>query len=126
MIFGTPVTWFLAEILSVVLFVVCLIHASKQKDAVLRILELIAFLLYSGIFETIGVYAKIYDYNLHRIMLIGKVPIEILRFEAVIFYAVLRLAEFLDIPNWGKPFVVGFLASLQDMTTDPSAVFDLY
>ena len=126
MIFGTPLTWFLAEILSVVLFVVCLIHASKQKDAVLRILELVAFLLYSGIFENIGVYAKIYDYDLHRIMLVGKVPAGILLFEAVIFYVGLRLTEFLDIPNWGKPFVVGFLASLQDMTMDPAAVFDLH
>ena len=126
MIFGTPVTWLLAEFLAIVLFVICMIHDSRQEHGTIKVLELIGFLFYSAIFENIGVYTQIYDYNLHRIMLIGKVPLEILMIEAVIFYAGLRLVDYLHIPNWGKPFVVGFLASLQDMTLDPSGVFDLH
>jgi hypothetical protein len=124
MIFGTPITWFIAEFLSVVLFVVCVIHASKQEHGTITVLSLIGFVIYSAIFENIGVYSKIYDYDLHRVMMIGKVPLEILLVECVIFYASLCLVNRLRIPTWGKPFAVGFLASFQDMSLDPSAVFD--
>jgi uncharacterized membrane protein len=126
MILGTPITWLFVEILAVVLFIICIIHASKQENALIKTLEMLGFIVYSGIYENIGVFTKIYDYDQHRIMLIGKVPLEILLLEAVIFYAALRLVEFLRIPAWGKALVVGFLASVQDMTIDPSAAFDLH
>jgi hypothetical protein len=126
MIFGTPVTWFIVEIIAAVLFLVCIVHASRQEHGILRILELLGFVFYSAIFENIGVFTHIYDYNLNRVMLIGKVPIEILLIEAVIFYASFQLVAKLRIPNWAKPFAVGFLSSFQDMSLDPSAVFDLH
>lgn len=126
MAFDTPITWLVAEILVSILFVVCIIHASKQEHGTIKVLELFGFIFYSAIFENIGVYFQAYDYNLHRIMLIGKVPIEVLMVEAVIFYATLQLARKLHIPGWGMPFVVGFLASFQDMSLDPAAVFDLH
>ena len=124
MILGTPITWLMADIVAVVLFVVCIIHASRQENATIKILELLGFLIFSGIFENIGVASGRYDYDLHRIMLVGKVPLQILVLEGVIFYVALRLAEYLHIPAWGKPFVVGFLCSVQDMTLDPSAIYD--
>lgn len=126
MIFGTPITWFIAEVLSAVLFILCIIHAAKQEHGIIRVLTLLGFILYSAMFENVGVYTHIYDYNLNRVMLIGTVPIEILMVEAVIFYATLCIAEHLHIPKWGLPFVVGFLSSFQDMSLDPAAVFDLH
>lgn len=126
MIFGTPITWFIAEVFVSVLFVMCIIHALRQENGTRKLLELLAFVLYAAIFENIGVFTKVYDYNLFRIMMIGKVPLEVLMIEAVIFYVALRFAEYLKIPKWGIPFVVGVLASIQDMTVDPSAVFDLH
>lgn len=126
MVLGTPLTWLIVEILAFVLFVMCVIHASKHEHGIIKVLELLGFIVYAGIYENIGVYMHIYDYNLHRIMLIGKVPLEILMLEAVIFYVAFQLAERLHIPRWGLPFVVGFLSSIQDMTVDPSAVFDRY
>jgi hypothetical protein len=126
MILGSPITWFIVELLAVVLFILCIIHASKQENALIKILEMFGFIVYSAIYENIGVFTRMYDYNPHRIMMIGKVPIEILLIEAVIFYAALRLSEYLHIPAWGKALVVGFLASVQDMTIDPSAAFDLH
>ena len=93
MIFGTPITWFITEIFASVLFVICLIHAAKQEHGIIRLLELLAFILYSAIFENIGVFMDIYDYNVNRIMMIGKVPIEILMLEGVIFYVALRFAK---------------------------------
>jgi len=124
MIFGTPVTWFIAEILASVLFICCVAHASKQEHGTIRVLELFGFIFYAAIFENIGVASHSYDYDLHRIMLVGKVPLEVLFIEGVIFYVSLQLAEYVNIPNWGKALVVGFLASFQDMSLDPSAIFD--
>jgi uncharacterized membrane protein len=126
MVFGTPITWFIVEILTAVLFVICIIHASKEEHGIIKILTLFGFIIYSGIFENIGVYTHIYDYNLNRIMMIGKVPLQILMLEGITFYIALRFAEKLYLPKWGIPFVIGFLCSVQDMTIDPSAVFDLH
>jgi uncharacterized membrane protein len=126
MIFGTPITWFLVEILAAVLFLACLVHAAKQEHGILKVLELIGFIFYAAIFENIGVYMDIYDYNVNRILMFGKVPIEILMIEAVIFYASLQLVTKLRLPRWSMPFAVGFLASFQDMSLDPAAVFDLH
>lgn len=122
----TPLTWLLAEILSVALFFLCLVHAAKQDKPGVRMLELSGFILAAGLFENVGVAVGIYDYNLNRMMMFGKVPIAILLFEAVIVYAGFLLAEHLRIPKWALPLVVGFFSSWQDMTVDPSAVFDLY
>jgi uncharacterized membrane protein len=126
MIFGTPITWFIVEIIAAILFLVCIVHASRQEHGIQRILELLGFVFYAAIFENIGVFTQIYDYNLNRVMLIGKVPIEILLIESVIFYASFQLVTKIHIPDWGKPFVVGFLSSFQDMSLDPAAVFDLH
>jgi uncharacterized membrane protein len=124
MVFGTPISWFIAEILSMILFILCIVHAARQEHGIIRILESFGFLIYSAIYENIGVYTTMYNYDLHRIMMIGKVPVEILLIEAVTLYACITLADKLHIPAWGKPFVVGFLTSIQDMTLDPASVYD--
>jgi uncharacterized membrane protein len=126
MLLGTPITWLIAEILVLSLFIVCIVHASRQEQGIIKILELFGFIIYAAIFENIGVSMKFYDYDLHRMMLIGKVPLEVLMIETVIFYVGLRLAEYLRIPGWGKPIVVGFLSSVQDMTVDPTAIQDVH
>ncbi len=126
MILGTPVTWLLSEALSIVLLFVCLVHASKQKYATHRIMEFFGFIIAAAIFENIGVWGKIYNYDLHRIMMIGKVPLCILIIEAAIMYAALILVERLEVPKWTMPFIVGMLGSVQDMTIDPSSVFDTH
>ncbi|MBZ0098942.1 MAG: carotenoid biosynthesis protein, partial [Taibaiella sp.] len=126
MTLDTPITWLIAEILAVVLFVICMLHASRQENGIIRMLELFGFIVYAAVFENVGVANHFYDYNLNRIMMIGKVPLEILMVEGAIFYAALRFVEYLGIPGWGKPLVIGLLSSVQDMTIDPVAVFDRY
>ena len=125
MIFGTPITWFISEIVALALFFICIVHASKQENARFKILELFGFCIASALFENAGVAGNIYNYDLHRVMMIGKVPLEIIFIEAAILYAALELVEYLKVPTWSKPLVVGLFASVQDMTLDPSAVFDL-
>ncbi|WP_146193503.1 ferrous iron transporter B [Flavobacterium sediminis] len=127
MIFGTPISWFLVEIFSLVLFFMCMNHAIKQERPFLRLLELFGFVLGAGIFENIGVNsAHAYYYDIRRIMMIADVPLEILLLEASIWYAAFNLAIKLNLPKWGIPFIVGLFGSIQDMTIDPAAVFDSY
>lgn len=78
MIFDTPISWFINEIIASILFIICIVHISKGKNAIHRMLELFCYVLTAGIFENIGVWAGIYDYSVNRIMMFGKVPFAIL------------------------------------------------
>ncbi|WP_062530750.1 carotenoid biosynthesis protein [Demequina rhizosphaerae] len=126
MIFGTPVSWFLFEVLSVVVFVATLIHATRRPAATRHVLTLLGFVIFAATFENIGVWQHIYDYSTDRIMMIGNVPLSILFVEAVGVYCALWVAEHLRLPWWVAPFLAGLWGSIQDMTVDPSNVFDLH
>ncbi len=126
MIFDTPISWFINEIIASILFIICIVHISKEKNAIHRMLELFCYVLTAGIFENIGVWAGIYDYSVNRIMMFGKVPFAILFIEGVIVYFVMLLMERINVPCWALPFGAGVLASIQDMTLDPSSVFDIH
>lgn len=127
MVFETPISWLLVEIFSIILFFICLNHASKQENSIFYILELFGFVLGAGLFENVGVnISHTYYYDTRRIMMIGSVPLEILFIEAATWYAAINLALKLNFPKWAIPFVVGLLGSVQDMTVDPAAVFDTY
>ncbi len=126
MIFGTPITWLLAEIFAIIVFFACITHAVKQESPAIKIFELFGLIVAAGLYENAGVAGGVYDYSLSRILLFGKVPIAILMFEAAIFYTAFRLTEHLKVPTWGRPFIVGFFAMIQDITIDPVAVFDLH
>ncbi len=126
---STPLTWAIAEILAFVLFFYCVADAMKRSDdnsRIYRVLELFGFVFYAGLFENIGVLTHVYDYSLDRLVMVGVVPLSLLMFEAVIFYAALQFAEAMNFHKWARPFVVGFLGVLQDLTIDPVAVFDLH
>ena len=80
-----PITWLVTEIISVVLFVACLLHAMDQSNAKARVLELLCFLIGAAIFEHAGVLiADQYDYDQHRILMTGVVPLSTLMIEAAI------------------------------------------
>ncbi|GGH35226.1 hypothetical protein GCM10008013_41420 [Paenibacillus segetis] len=83
-------------------------------------------MLTAGIFENIGVFAGTYYYSLDRVMMFGKVPLSILFIEGAIFYVSMILVEHLKLPKWAIPLGVGVLASIQDLTLDPTSVFDLH
>ncbi|SEJ58874.1 carotenoid biosynthesis protein [Demequina mangrovi] len=126
MIFGTPVSWFLFEVLSVAVFFASLIHATRRPAATRHVLTLLGFVTFAAIFENIGVWQHVYDYSTDRIMMIGRVPLSILLVEAVGVYCALWLATHLRLPWWVAPFLAGLVGSVQDMTIDPSNVFDVH
>lgn len=126
MIFGTPVSWFINEVIASALLIIVIVHILNNEKPLQRLLELFCFILTAGIFENIGVWAGMYDYSLHRILMFGKVPLSILFIEGVILYATMNLAERVDLPKWATPFMAGVLSSVQDMTLDPASVYDLH
>jgi hypothetical protein len=127
MIFGTPVSWFLVEIFSIVIFLTAVNHAVKQENAFIRILELFGFILGAAIFENVGTnVVHTYYYDARRILMVGGVPLEILFLEASIWYGAFNLVKKMNVPVWAMPFIVGLFGSVQDMTIDPAAVFDTF
>lgn len=127
MIFGSPVSWVITELMALVVFFTVMVHASKQENPGMKILELFGFIVAAAIFENVGVNGShTYSYDLRRFMMIGKVPLEILMLEASIWYAGFTFAGKLGLPAWAKPFAVGLFGSVQDLTVDPAAVFDRY
>jgi uncharacterized membrane protein len=125
-IFGTPVSWFLYEILSIGVFLAAMVHAGRRERGGFHALTLLVFVAFAGIFENIGVMAGVYQYDVNRVMMIGKVPLSILFVEAAVVYSALWLTQHLRMPWWAAPFVVGLFSMVQDMTIDPSNVFDLH
>ena len=51
MINNYPITWIIMEVMSVVLFVICMIHALKSKRPLQQVFELCCFVLAAAIFE---------------------------------------------------------------------------
>lgn len=126
MIFGTPASWFAADVLSLLLFLACLGHALRGPSGSVRAMYLVGFVVFASVFENIGVATDQYVYDLHRTMLVGAVPLAVPLVEAAIVYVALRFTEMVGIPAWGRPLVVGLLASMQDLTMDPTAIHDGY
>lgn len=127
MIGNYPVTWLVTELLSVVLFSLCMIHALNQPDYKRKLMELCCFVLGSAIFEHVGVLiVGDYDYDPHRIMMIGLLPLSTLLIESVTVYTGMLLFEKLDLPKWTSLWIVGFWCMFVDLGIDPVYAFDAY
>ena len=127
MIGNYPITWIAAEVLAIVLFSLCMIHAVRQPDYKQRIFELCCFVLGAVIFEHVGVlFTQTYSYNQNRIFMAGVLSMTILMVEAVTVYTGMILFDHMKLPKWMGFFVVGFWCMLIDCGIDPVYVNDTY
>ena len=126
MINSYPITWIIMEVMSVILFVICMIHALKSKRPLQQVFELCCFILAAAIFEHFGVLTGNYWYSQERFMMFGILPLSILMIEAVTMYAAMILFDYLKMPKWSIIWFVGLMSMLQDMTIDPVYVHDTY
>ena len=126
MIGNYPVTWIIMEVMSVVLFAMCMRHALSSDRPKQQLFELCCFVLAAGIFEHFGVLTGNYWYSQERFMMFGLLPISILLIEAVTMYSAMVLFEYLNMPRWSIIWFVGLLSMVQDMTIDPVYVHDTY
>ena len=127
MIGNYPITWLVTEVLSIVVFSLCMVHALNQTDYKRRLLELCCFVLGAAIFEHVGVLiVGAYDYDANRIMMIGELPLSILLIEAVTVYTGMLLFEKMKLPKWTSLWIVGFWCMFTDVGIDPVYAFDTY
>ncbi|MBQ8506386.1 MAG: carotenoid biosynthesis protein [Clostridia bacterium] len=121
-----PVTWIIMEVMSVVLFAMCMRHALNSDRPKHKIFELCCFVLAAALFEHVGVLGGNYWYSQERFMRFGLLPLSILLIESVIMYSAMTLFEYTNMPKWSIIWFVGILSTLQDMTIDPVYVNDRY
>lgn len=121
-----PVTWIIMEVMSVVLFAMCMRHALNSDRPKHKIFELCCFVLAAALFEHVGVLGGNYWYSQERFMRFGLLPLSILLIESVIMYSAMTLFEYTNMPKWSVIWFVGLLSTIQDMTIDPVYVNDTY
>lgn len=125
MVGSYSVTWITTEILSILLFMLCLLHALKSDDAKFRTMTLFCFVIAAAIFEHVGVFVtEWYSYDQHRLMMFGAVPLSTLLIESSILYAGTRLFEQMDLPCWMAIWSVGLWSAFADASLDPVFVHD--
>ena len=126
MIGNYPASWVIMEVMSVILFAMCMRHALNSDRPKQKLFELCCFVLAAAIFEHVGVLMGNYWYSQERFMMFGLLPLSILLIESVIMYSAMTLFEYTNMPKWSIIWFVGILSTIQDMTIDPVYVNDMY
>jgi hypothetical protein len=115
--------WIIPDILIYVSAIaICGFIIKKEEQPGRILLELICFcFLYAAVYENFATVMKWYGYG-RSILMIGNVPLSVPVIEYLVVYAGLRMAQALRIPEWTKPFFVGFQAMIFDFSLDPVSV----
>lgn len=101
---------------------VCGFILKREEKPGRILLELLCFcLLYASVYENFATLMKWYGYG-RSLLMIGNVPLTIPIVEYLVVYTGLRLAESMALPEWTKPFFVGFQAMVFDFSLDPVSV----
>jgi len=118
-----PVTivwpWIVSDVVMLAAAVAIVWYIVKREShPASRLIEIGAFaFLYAGMYENLSTWVGWYEYGRSLIMF-GNVPVAVLLYEAIVFYAALRLMERLAVPAWVRPIGAGFLAVVQDFAVD--------
>ncbi len=122
-----PMPWLLMDILTLLItLVVVLVVVRKSRHPTAILLECFSFVfLYASIFENFAVVNQWYVYG-RSFLMIGDVPLSVPLIEMDVLVVGLWLLKKMDIPNWCKPFVMGLLGMLQDLSLDPVAVRQVF
>ncbi len=122
-----PVAWLLEDVLTLAITLLIFIFViQKSKHPVVALLEGFAFVcLYASIYENFAVVQGWYIYG-KSLLMIGDVPLSVPLIEMDVVITTLWLLEKMGIPNWCKPFIVGFFGMLQDLSMDPVAVRQVF
>ncbi len=108
------------ELLTIILFSACMVHAAHQKRE--KVLELI-FALFFGVFlEWMTIkQLEAYHYGDFFLMIDGA-PICIGLGWAVIIYSGMEFVNHLEMPDFARPFLVALLALNMDLAMDVIAI----
>ncbi len=108
------------ELLTFVVFLACLWHASRQGR--LRVLELVFGLVFGVFLEWMTIQQlSAYEYG-HFLVMFDGAPLCIGLGWAVIIYSGMEFVKTLKMPEYARPFLVGFLALNIDLAMDVIAI----
>jgi hypothetical protein len=108
------------EALTTALFLACLWHAARQERS--KVLELFFMLGYGVLLEWMTIQQlKAYQYG-HFLLMIDGAPLCIGMGWAVIIYSGMEFNTYLQMPDFARPFLVGFLALNLDLAVDAVAI----
>jgi hypothetical protein len=119
--------WIIQDVVLLVAAVAVFTYIVKRERQPLAIsIEVAAFgLLYAGVYENAATWVGWYEYGRSLIML-GNVPIAVPLYEALVYYAALKLVDRMAVPGWIKPFGAGLFAVIQDFALDPVNTHEVF
>jgi hypothetical protein len=122
-----PLPWLLADLLTIAITVLVLTWViRKSQHPIVILLEALAFILfYASIYENFAVVQGWYVYG-HALLMIGDVPLSVPLLEVDVLLTALGLLEKMEIPAWCKPFIAGFVGTLQDFSLDPYTIRQVF
>lgn len=126
-VLGEPLSYFLFEMMVLVLFLCCLYFGFRRQD-IARVsfaLELLVFTIYGLTFESIAVASGFYQYAPFTFK-IWQSPLVIGMGWAVIGISVMWFTDKLNTSEWSRPFLDAALALLIDLSMDAVAIRDRY
>ena len=119
--------WIIQDVIVLVLGVLTALFIVQHEEHPAPILlEFVCFIfLNAAVYENFATLMAWYGYG-RSILMIFNVPLTVPILEYLVVYAALRLLDTMDIRTWCKPFVVGALGMLADLSLDPLAVRQVY
>ncbi|MFA5303439.1 MAG: carotenoid biosynthesis protein [Candidatus Nanoarchaeia archaeon] len=119
--------WIIGDLILLIISGVAIYFILKnEKKPLVILLELVCFtFLYAAVYENFATMAGYYNYGKALIMILN-IPLSIPLIEYVIIYASLRLTNYMKIPTWIKPFIVGISGMIFDFTLDPVAIKQVF
>lgn len=119
--------WVIQDVIVLVLGVLATLFIVRHEERPAPILlEFVCFVfLNAAVYENFATLMGWYGYG-RSILMIFNVPLTVPILEYLVVYAALRLLDTMDIRTWCKPFVVGALGMLADLSLDPLAVRQVF
>ena len=119
--------WVIQDVIVLILGVLTTIFIVRHEEHSAPILlEFACFIfLNAAVYENFATLMGWYGYG-RSILMIFNVPLTIPILEYLVVYSALRMLGTMDIRTWCKPFVVGALGMLADLSLDPLAVRQVF
>ena len=119
--------WVIQDVIVLILGVLTTLFIVRHEERPAPILlEFVCFVfLNAAVYENFATLMGWYGYG-RSILMIFNVPLTIPILEYLVVYAALRLLGTMDIRTWCKPFIVGALGMLADLSLDPLAVRQVF
>jgi hypothetical protein len=119
--------WAIQDVIILVLAVVTTVFIlRKEEHPVPVILEFVCFvLLNAAVYENFATLMGWYGYG-RSLLMIFNVPLSVPILEYLVVYSSLHLLGAMNVKTWCKPFIVGAMGMLADLSLDPLAVRQVF